>query len=148
MSKGVKILLAVVLMCFVLMVGSGILLAATVVRGGMMTVKVHEPGTHINVVVPAALVTLGMDLLPLVIENDIYAEIRTDLGEYGPAAAAALLELEDAPDAVLVDIRDGRESVRITKQGRLLEIYVKDDNGTFEISVPARLLGKIAREIA
>lgn len=148
MSKGVKILLAVVLMCFVLMVGSGLLLAATVVRGGMMTVKVHEPGTHINVTVPAGLVTLGMDLLPLVIEDDIYAEIRTDLGEYGPAAVAALQELEDAPDAVLVDIQDGRESVRITKEGRLLEIYVKDDNGTFEISVPARLLGKIAREIA
>jgi hypothetical protein len=148
MSKGLKILLAVVLTCFVLMVGSGLLLAATIVRGGMVTVKVHEPGTHFNVVVPAGLVTLGMDLLPLVMDDNIYAEIRTDLGEYGPAAAAALLELEDAPDAVLVDIRDGRESVRITKQGRLLEIYVKDDNGTFEISVPARLLGKIAREIA
>jgi Ethanolamine utilization protein EutJ (predicted chaperonin) len=148
MSKGLKILLAVVLTCFVLMVGSGMLLAATIVRGGMVTVKVNDPETHFNVVVPAGLVTLGMDLLPLVIEEDICAEIRTDLGEYGPAAAAALLELEDAPDAVLVDIRDGRESVRITKEGRLLEIYVKDDNGTFEISVPARLLGKIAREIA
>jgi hypothetical protein len=148
MSKGVKIFLTLALTCALLFVGSGVMLAATVVRGGMVTVKVNEPGKHVHLVVPAGLLSLGVDLLPLVMDDQIKSEIRTDLQEYGPALSAALLELEDAPDAVLVDVRDGAESVRITKEGRSLEIHVKSPDGTFEVSLPARLLGEIAREIA
>lgn len=148
MSKGAKILLALALTFALLMVGSGVLLATTVVRGGLVTVKVSEPGHHVRLVLPAGLITLGLDVLPLVTDRDLTAEIRSELGEVGPGVAAALLELEDAPDAVLVDVRDGLESVRITKEGRSLEIHVKSPEGTFEISLPARLLGEIAREIA
>jgi hypothetical protein len=151
MSKGAKILLAIAATCAVLMVGSGVLLAASVARAGVVHVKIHEPGrsgTHVNVHIPAAVITLGMNLMPLVLEDDFTAEIRADLGEYRPAVAAALRELEDVPDAVLVDIHDGSESVRITKEGRALEVHVVNPDGTFEISLPASLLGRIAREIA
>lgn len=151
MSKGAKILLAIAATFAVLIIGSGALLAASVVRAGVVTVKVHEPGasgTHLNIHIPAAVVTLGMDLLPLVLEHDVTAEIRADLGDMRPAVAAALLELEGVPDAVLVDVRDGSERVRISKEGRTLEVRVMNSDGTFEISLPAHLLGKIAREIA
>lgn len=154
MSKSAKILLAVALMFVALMIGSGVLLATSFVRAGSVTVKVHEtgsfgnPGTHIDVTIPAAVIYLGLDVLPLVLEDEITAEIRTDLRDYGPAMAAALRDLEDAPDAVLVDVRDASESVRITKQGRSLEIQVDGPDGRFEITVPAGLLGRIAREIA
>lgn len=151
MSKGAKILLAIAATFAVLMIGSGMLLAASVARAGMLTVKVHEPGpagTHVNLHIPAAVVTLGMDLMPLVLDDDVTAEIRADLGELRPAVAAALLDLEDVPDAVLVDVRDASERVRITKRGRSLEIHVVNPEGTFEITLPASLLGKIAREIA
>ena len=56
--------------------------------------------------------------------------------------------MEDAPDAVLVEIENEREHVRIEKDGRTLEIRVRDGRDSFEISVPASLLGRVAREIA
>lgn len=154
MNKTAKILLAVVLSFGVLMIGSGALLAATVVRAGTVTVKIHEPGaagrpgTHVDLKIPAAVVYLGLDVIPWLLEEDIAAEIRTDLGEYRPAVAAALTALEDAPDAVLVDVRDAAERVRIIKRGRSLEISVDNADGQFEITLPAGLLGRIAREIA
>ena len=151
MNRAAKILLAAAVAFVVLMIGSGVLLAASVVRAGTLRVKVHEPGrygTHIDLQVPAALVHLGLNALPWILDEDLGMEIRTDLGEYGPAVAAALQELEDAPDAVLVDVQDATERVRIVKKGRSLEILVDGADGRFEITLPAHLLGRIAREIA
>ena len=151
MSKGAKILLAIVATFAVLMVGSGVLLAATIARAGVVHVKIDEPGrsgTHVNVRIPAAVISLGMNVMPLVLDDEVTAEIRAGLGEIRPAVATALRELEDVPDAVLVDVQDGSESVRISKKGRSLEIHVVDPEGTFEITLPAGLLGQIAREIA
>jgi len=151
MRKGLKILLAVATACAVLMIGSGVLLAATVVKAGTMRVKIHEPGrdgTNLDLAIPAVVVHLGLNVLPWVMEKDLGAEIRAELGEQGPALAAALQELENVPDAVLVDVHDGDESVRITKEGSSLEISVDNADGQFEITLPASLLGRFAREIA
>src|SRR6185436_3529780 len=145
MSRGAKILLAAAMAIVVLMIGSGLMLAATVARAGMMTVKIDEPGKHIDLHLPAAVVYLGMDLLPLVLDDeDLTAEIRANLGEHRQAVAAALRELEDVPDAVLVDVQDGSDSVRISKRGRSLEIHVVNPDGTFEITLPAGVLGRVA----
>ncbi len=148
MSKGAKILLAAAMTIVVLMIGSGLMLAASIARAGVMTVSIHEPGKHIDLHLPAAVVYLGMDLLPLVLDDDVSAEIRANLGEHRQAVAAALRELEHAPDAVLVDIEDGSERVRISKRGRSLEIHVVNSDGRFDISLPTGLLGRIARAIA
>lgn len=151
MRTATKVLLIAAVALGLIVMGSGMLLAASVVRSGMVTVKVHEPGpdgVRLYLPVPAALVHVGMSVLPAVMEEDVWAEVRTDLGEWGPVAAEALRAVEDAPDAVLVDVQNPRESVRIVKDGRNLEIHVKGDDGTVEISLPANLLGYIAREIA
>lgn len=149
MSKILKVLLVTTVVFAIFVMGSGVLLAASVVRSGMVKVKIDEPGAdHFHLYIPAALVGAGMDVLPRVMEEDIWEEARTDLGEWAPAAAVALQAVEEAPDAVLVDIRNARETVRIVKKGRSLEVYVQGDDGTVEISLPAGLLGKIAREIA
>jgi hypothetical protein len=151
MKKLTKILLIAAVAIGMIVLSSGLLLAASVVRSGVVTVKVHEPGpngSRFYVPVPAFLVHAGISLLPAVIEKDIWEEVRTDLGEWGPVAAEVLRAVEDAPDAVLVEVEDAREHVRIVKDGRTLEIEVRGHDGTFEISVPASLLGRIAREIA
>jgi uncharacterized protein (DUF1684 family) len=148
MSKKAKILLTVAV-CFVLVfVGSGMLVAATVVSSGLVKVAVHQPDMDMDFTVPAALVHMGLVTLPLVLEEDVVADLRADLGEAGPAAAAALRALEEAPDAVLVDVQDNGESVRVVKQGRHLEVHVESADGTVEISLPTCLLGSIARAIA
>lgn len=149
MSKAVKILLAIGLTMVVFVMGSGLLLAASVARSGLVTVKVDEAdGRRIFIPVPAALVSLGLNVLPLVVEENACAKVRADLKEMGPALSGALRDLEDAPDAVLVDIRNDQETVRIVKEGRSLEIHIEDTTGTVVVSLPAHLLGRIAREIA
>ncbi|HVG06939.1 MAG TPA: hypothetical protein VNM67_04485 [Thermoanaerobaculia bacterium] len=151
MKPVVKVLLVLVAAFGILLMGSGFLLAASIVQTGLVTVEVHESGPdgkNLYLPVPAALVHAGLSVLPALIERDVWAEARTNLGEWGPVAAEALRAVEDAPDAVLVDIQNDRETVRIEKDGRNLEIYIKDGKDSFEISVPASLLGRVAREIA
>jgi hypothetical protein len=101
MRTATKVLLIAVVAFGILVLTSGLLLAASVVRSGMVTVKVDEPGAngaHLCVPVPAILVYAGMKVLPLVEEN-VWDEVRADLGEWGPVAAEALRAVEDAPDA-------------------------------------------------
>ena len=151
MKTAKKVLLILMLATGILFVGSGFLLAASIAHSGMVTVKVDEggpDGTRLYIPVPAILVHAGMSLMPMQVEEDVWEDVRTDLGEWAPVAAEVLRAVEDAPDAVLVDIENDRESVRIEKDGRTLEIQVRDGNDSFEISVPASLLGRVAREIA
>lgn len=151
MKTATKVLLVLALVCGILILGSGFLLAASVVTTGLVTVKVNESGpdgAHLYIPVPAVLVHAGMTVLPALMDEDIWAEVRTDLGEWGPVAAEVLRAVEDAPDAVLVEIENEHESVRIEKDGRTLEIRVRDGRDSFEISLPASLLGRVAREIA
>ena len=151
MKTTAKVLLVLVAAFGLLLMGSGFLLAASIVQSGLVTVKVHESGpngTRLYLPVPAVLVHAGLSVLPALIEEDVWEEVRTDLGEWAPVAAEALRAVEDAPDAVLVDIENDRESVRIEKDGRTLEIRVRDGKDSFEISLPASLLGRVAREIA
>jgi hypothetical protein len=151
MKTIMKVLLVLVAAFGVLLMGSGFLLAASIVQTGVVTVEVHESGPSgppLYVPVPAALVNAGLTVLPALIEKDVWEEIRTDLGEWGPVAAEALRAVADAADDVLVDLENDRESVRIEKDGRMLEIQVRDGKDSFEISVPASLLGRVAREIA
>ncbi len=143
MSKTAKILLTVAATIAVLILGSGLVLATTVVRAGMMTVRVQEPGKTVNLHIPAAVAYLGLDLLPL-LDDRVNAEIRADLGEMRPAVAAALRDLESAPDAVLVDVQDGRDHMRIAKRDRTLQISVVDRDGRYEITLPEGILGKVA----
>ncbi len=151
MKKLAKVLLILTVAAGILLMGSGFLLAASIVKTGLVTVKVHESGPdgrNIFVPVPAALVHAGMTVLPALIEEDVWEDIRTDLGDWAPVAAEALRAVEDAPDGVLVEIENDREHVRIEKDGRSLEVRVRDGKDSFEISLPASLLGRVAREIA
>jgi len=151
MKKATKVLLVLAATFGLLLLGSGFLLAASIVQTGLVTVKVHESGpdgTHLYLPVPAILVHAGLTVLPALIEDDVWEDVRCDLGEWAPVAAEALRSVEDAPDAVLVEVENERESVRIEKVGRSLEIRVRDGKDSFEISLPASLLGRVAREIA
>ena len=151
MKKATKVLLVLAATFGLILMGSGFLLAASIVQTGLVTVKVHESGpdgTHLYLPVPAILVHAGLTVLPALIEDDVWEDVRCDLGEWAPVAAEALRSVEDAPDAVLVEVENERESVRIEKVGRSLEIRVRDGKDSFEISLPASLLGRVAREIA
>jgi hypothetical protein len=150
MSRGAKIFVGIAAGFAILFLGSGLLVAGTVAATGLVTVNVHDKteGTHLYLPVPAALVYLGMDLLPLVVDDHDLADMRRDMGEWGPFVSATLQGLADCPDGVLVDIRDHDETVRIVKEGRSFEIRVRSKTDSVDISVPARLFSKVARLVA
>jgi hypothetical protein len=150
MSRGAKIIVGIAVGLAVFLVGSGLLVAGTIAATGFVTVNVHDKadGTHVYLPVPAVALYLGLDLLPLVMDDADLADMRRDLGDWGPFVAATLEGLGDCPDGVLVDVRDRDETVRIVKQGRSFEIHVRSRDESVDISVPARVFTKVARFVA
>lgn len=150
MTRPAKALTIVALALLALPVGCGLLLAGSVVTQGLVTVKVNEPkpdGTNLYLPVPAGLVYLGIDLLPLLDKDHHMQKARKEMGAWGPFAAAALQALEDCPNAVLVDVQDGKETVKIVKEGHTIEVRVHSADGNVQISLPAHLFSKVAHQL-
>ncbi|HKV10108.1 MAG TPA: hypothetical protein VJ725_18350 [Thermoanaerobaculia bacterium] len=135
----------------VIVLGSGLLLAGTVAVGGLVTVKVEEQradGTDLYIPVPAAFLDLGLALVPDEELAQVQADLRRDLGDWGPAVAASLDAFADCPDGLLLEAQDGAETVRIEKRGRSFLVHVNDGETEVRVSVPARFVGRVARLIA
>jgi hypothetical protein len=151
MSRSAKVLTIVALALLAVPIGATLLLAGSLVTHGVVTVNVHETqkgGTCLYLPVPAALVYLGLDLLPLLDRDGELARARQEAGPWAPVAVAALESLEDCPDAVLVDVQERDETVKIVKVGRKIEIQVHDRNGDVHVSLPAHLFTRVARQFA
>ena|SRR5215207_5964791 len=135
----------------VIVLGSGLLLAGTIAVGGLVTVKVEEQrgdGTNLYLPVPAALLDLGLMVIPDEEMARVQADLQKDLGDWGPAFAASLDAFADCPDGLLLEAQDGAETVRIEKRGRSFLIHVNDGETEVRVSVPARFVGRVARMIA
>lgn len=149
MSKAAKIAAILFGSAAVLLLGSGMLLAWTVATQGVVRIAVddRESGTRFDVPVPAALVGAGMSFVPLAARHH-RLEHRAglhELEEVGPAALAFFEALADAPDAVLVDVQDGEERVRIVKSGRDFEVRVESPDANVRFSMPAALLHRVLK---
>jgi hypothetical protein len=150
MTRPAKVLTIVALALLAIPLCATVLLAGSLIMQGVVTVKVHQTapgGTSLTLPVPAGLIYLGMDLLPLLDRHHELRRARRQIGDWAPAAAATLQSLEDCPDAVLVDVRDGRETVKIVKEGRNITIRVHDHEGDVNVSLPAHLFSRVARSI-
>jgi len=150
MTRPAKVLTVVAIALLAVPVGATLLLAGSLVAHGVVTFKVNESkpgGTNISVPVPAGLLYLGLDLLPLIDRDGDLARARREMGDWAPVAAAALESFEDCPDAVLVDVRDHGDTVRIVKEGRSITIQVHDQDGDVNISLPAHLFTRVARQV-
>jgi hypothetical protein len=150
MTRPAKVLSIIAIAILALPVGCGLLLAGSIVTQGLVTVKVDQRrtgGHDLFIPVPAGLIYLGVDLLPLLDRHHELARARRKAGSWAPVAAAALQSLEDCPDAVLVDAQDHGETVKIVKSGRNIEIHVRDHDGTVNVSFPAHLFTRVARQI-
>ena len=153
MSRGLKILTVAMGIVAVLFVMSGVALATTVVRSGLVSVKVDKTGDgngagdDLHIVVPAGLVYAGLALAPT-FAGDEMAEARRDLREMRPQLEALLQALEDCPDAVLLEATSPGESVRIEKRGRALEIHVHDAQSNVTISLPANLAARVVSAVS
>ena len=119
---------------------------ATVAATGTVTVRVaeHGPdGVNLWIPVPALLVDVAVMAVPLVMPDDALADARRELAPYRHQIRALAEALEEVPSgSVLVDVRDGNEHVRITKDWRNFEVTVESPDTDVQVSVPARLLSR------
>jgi hypothetical protein len=136
MRRGSKVLAVIGGTLAILILGSGLLLAAT----GIGSVRVHEKKAHgacFLVPVPALALYAGAALLPRVMPAGERERMRGELGPRREAIVAILEELERSPDGVLVDVQEHGETVRIVKEGRSLSVRVRSADADVDVSLPA-----------
>jgi hypothetical protein len=92
----------------------------------------HPGGTHVHVFVPAALVPTALHFVP----RRHFMDSSHDMREALPIIDAAIPALNDAPDGVLVEVKDPGEHVLITKHGGSIVVDVNDSDETVHVSVP------------
>jgi len=147
MSRGTRILLAVMIGGILLAVGSVGATVAAVYRGGTIAVEVrNDDGGDLSVSVPAGLARLALALVPEAAFDELASELR-DVEPFLPAAAAAWRQLEQAPDFVLVDVTDGDETVRVEKRGGRLIIRVDADGESVRVGIPLSIVDPLVERL-
>jgi len=114
---------------------------------GFIHVRVHErqaDGTHLNLIVPAALVSAGIRFVP----SERLAEASQNVRPYLPIIDAAIPALEDCPDGVFVEVTDNDEHVVVAKRGSSIVVDVNDHGDIVHVSVPLRAAQSSIHEIA
>ena len=127
--------------------GTAMVAGAALSSEGFIAVKVQEKqadGTHLNLIVPAALVPATLHFVPRVNLQDAGREIRP----YLPIIDAAIPALEDCPDGILVEVKDPGEHVLIQKSGGSVVIDVNDHDDIVHVSVPLRAAQSSIHQIA
>ncbi len=129
-------------------VGTGVALAATVMTTGVVTVSIEESGpqgTDLFVPVPAIALDLGLGIASIAIPPEERARMRAEVAAYVPALREMAHELEEIPDATLVEVVSDRESVRVIKRGGNFVIDVDSPDGKVHVALPAATLSKVVR---
>jgi hypothetical protein len=127
--------------------GTAMVAGAALSSEGFIHIKVHEKkadGTHLSLMVPAAVVPATLHFVP---KNDLKDAAR-DIRPYLPIIDAAIPALEDCPDGVFVEVRDPQEHVLIQKIGGSIVIDVNDHEDIVHVSVPLRAAQSSIHQIA
>lgn len=143
MSRLARFLFIGAAICAVLVCGTGLLVAATFAHAGVAMVEVHDKGEnemHFVLPVPAALIDLGAESLPLWLPAAERRQIHTRLAPWAPLLRATAHELEACPDVTLVEVTSPDGHVRITKHGGALIVHVEAPDADVEVSLPAATL--------
>jgi hypothetical protein len=143
-----RILVALTVAFAMVFVGTGVALATTVMTTGLVTVSVAEggpDGTDVFVPVPAIALDLGLGIAALAMPPEERERLRAEVAPYAPALREIADELEEMPDATLVEVVTDRESVRVEKRGRSFRIDVDSPDGQVHVTLPAATLSKVVR---
>ena len=127
--------------------GTVLVAGAALSSEGFIHVKVHEKqsgGTHLNLIVPAALVPAALHFIPA----DKMGNGSEQLRPYLPIIDAAIPALDESPDGVLIEVVDPGEHVRIAKHGSSIVIDVNDEQDVVHVSVPLRAAQSAIHQIA
>ncbi len=122
------------------------LAGAYVAQEGVVRLSVDEQGeqgTHLRLLVPAALVPLGMRCIPEEKLREVAAQARPWL----PAVRIASAELARLPDSDLLEVREPERRVNIVKRGNSLVLDVNSPRQSVHISFPLRLADRVANRL-
>lgn len=126
--------------------GTAALAGAYVVQEGAVRVAVDQPGadgTHVRLLVPAALVPVGLKFVP----DEKLREAAERARPWLPAIRVGSRELARLPDVELVEARDANEHVRIAKHGALFVLEVESPRETVRLSFPLKTLDQVAQQL-
>jgi hypothetical protein len=136
---GIKLIKAAALALASLLVAAGGYLA----HMGVATVRVEQSGpdgARILVPFPMAVARVALAVTP---EEEL-RELRSEVGPWAPALVRIAGELEDAPDALLVEFVDENDTVVIRKEGRKLVVEWAGPEEAVRVKVPLRSLASLA----
>ena len=130
-----------------------LVLGAAVAWSGVATIRIadHDEDLDLFLPIPMAAVEAAVATVSwshsdrVTMELDAHIE---ELAEYDPLLRVMLAELEDCPDATLVEVDDGESWVAIRKKGGQLEIDVKDIGVEVEVSLPMRSVRRTVDRLA
>ena len=143
MTRGTRLLLAVVIGGVVLTLATLGAAAAAVYHGGTVVVEIEEQGNHFQVQLPAGLVRAAIALAPA----SALEEVAEELEPWIPALDAGWREFRDAPDFVLLEVVSGDESVRVEKTGSKLLVIVDSPDAQVRVGVPLGTVGSLLHKL-
>lgn len=114
---------------------------------GMIEVNVvqRQPEVHhVYVLAPAMLVPVATHFVP----KDKMGDAAEQLRPYMPTIRAALDQLRESDDFILVDVKDKNEHVLVQKVGGSVVVDVKDQDETVHVSAPLRAISSTLEEVA
>ncbi|MEL7059079.1 MAG: hypothetical protein AAGN46_03520 [Acidobacteriota bacterium] len=116
-------------------------LAATVAVTGFVTVEIEDAaGGEIFLPMPALVADLGLALAPRLLP----AEARRELAPFRQALRSIADDIDDCPDATLLEVIDRGERVTFAKEGRSLVLRVEGDEQV-TVAMPSRLVSSMVR---
>ncbi len=155
MSRAGKIATAAALMAAVTVVGWVMLVGVLYAAGGVVTVEVEDRHQGLDIYLPVPMVLLDAMVasaaMPAVhtaglprVELD---GMSVDFGELGSVVLELLHELEELPDATLVEVVSGPDRVRISKDGTKLRVEVEEPGTSIDLAIPTRGVLRMAERI-
>jgi len=121
-------------------------LTYTVVSFGMLTVRVKEATTDLDIAIscPGAIALLVLPLLPA----DALREAGAEIERATPIVHTVMAELRRSPDFTIVSIEECGDRVNVHKRGRNLLVEVDDGDTSVRVQLPLRTADYVLARIA
>ena len=144
MTRGTRLLLAILIGGIVLAAATVGAAAAAVYRAGTLAVEIRtEDGNQIQLNLPAGLLRTAIAVAP----SSLLEQARDELEPLLPALHEGWRELTDTPDFVLIELHSTDENVRVEKIGSQLLIFVEMPDVSVRVGIPLDTVGSVLRKL-
>lgn len=125
----------------VLALGCVILVGAVYAASGVLSIRILERDGGLDLYIPLpATVVEGVVAGAAHAASGELDELRSTAAEWAPMAREIIDVLAETPDGTLVEVRDGRQRVLVTKRGGSIRVEVDADDVLVEVSAPIQML--------